>query len=43
VHFFFPYPEHPAAAGAKELLRKEDIFLLSDYYKAKQTLGNSVQ
>lgn len=43
VHFFFPYPEHPAAAGASRLLHKEGIFLLSDYNKAKQIVDNKLQ
>lgn len=36
VHFFFPYPGHPAEAGAKKLLERKRIFLLSDYNKAKK-------
>ena len=40
VHFFFPYPEHPAAAGAKRLLQKENILLISDYHKAKKSIHN---
>ena len=36
VHFFFPYPGHPAADGAKALLERKRIFLLSDYNDAKK-------
>ncbi len=30
VHFFFPYPRHPAAKDAKELLDRKEILLLLD-------------
>tara|TARA_R110002073_G_scaffold266038_2_gene429068 strand:- start:702 stop:1817 length:1116 start_codon:yes stop_codon:yes gene_type:complete len=33
VHFFFPYPGHPAAEDAKEFLNKPGILLLSDINK----------
>lgn len=33
VHFFFPYPGHPAAADAKKLLDKPEILLLNDFVK----------
>lgn len=36
VHFFFPYPGHPAASGAKTLLERERILLLSDYNTVKK-------
>jgi hypothetical protein len=36
VHFFFPYPGHPAEVGAKKLLERKSIFLLSDFNKAKK-------
>jgi len=38
VHFFFPYPGHPAADGARELLERQHILLLSDYKEAKKNL-----
>ncbi|MGA9269245.1 MAG: glycosyl hydrolase [Lutimonas sp.] len=41
VHFFFPYPGHPAADGAKTLLERERIFLLSDYNEAKKKARNT--
>lgn len=31
VHFFFPYPGHPAAADAKEFLDQPEILLLNDF------------
>ncbi len=37
VHFFFPYPNHNAAEGAKELLDKPQMFLLSDWNAFKIT------
>ena len=36
VHFFFPYPGHPAADGARDLLQKENILLLESYNQAKK-------
>jgi len=29
-HFFFPYPEHPSAPYAKEMLARENVWLLKD-------------
>ena len=43
VHFFFPYPGHPAAEGAKALLDRERIFLLTDYNAAKRKVSNNVK
>ena len=31
VHFFFPYPGHPAAENAKLLLSRSNIWLLNDF------------
>jgi hypothetical protein len=42
VHFFFPYPGHPAADGAKALLQRKRIFLLSDYNDAKKEANKAV-
>jgi mannan endo-1,4-beta-mannosidase len=35
VHFFFPYPGHPAAEDAKLLLRSPNILLLNDFNELK--------
>lgn len=35
VHYFFPYPGHPAASDAKSLLQQPNILLLNDFNKLK--------
>lgn len=35
VHFFFPYPGHPAANDAKNLLKQPNILLLKDFNNLK--------
>jgi len=35
VHYFFPYPGHPAAADAKSLLSQSNILLLQDFNNLK--------
>jgi len=35
VHFYFPYPGHPAAADAKAFLSQQDILLLNDFNELK--------
>jgi hypothetical protein len=35
VHFFFPYPGHPAAADAKLFLDQPHILLLKEFNKIK--------
>lgn len=36
VHFFFPYPGHPAAEDARKLLNQPSILLLSDFNRLKK-------
>lgn len=36
VHFFFPYPGHPAAPDAKALLSRPDILLLNEFNQLKK-------
>ncbi len=36
-HFFFPYPEHPSAKYAVEMLNKEGIWLLNDLTEFRKT------
>ena len=35
VHYFFPYPGHPAAADATSLLGQSNILLLQDFNNLK--------
>lgn len=37
VHYYFPYPGHPAANDAAELLSKPNIFLLKEFIEAKKS------
>ena len=37
VHFFFPYPGHPAAEDAKTLLDRPEILLLNDFTNLELT------
>ncbi len=39
-HFFFPYPGHPSAKYAKELLDKEEMWLLNDLVKFENKVDN---
>lgn len=40
-HFYFPYPDHRAAADAKALLSQPDILLLNEFNKIKKkTISN---
>ncbi|MFD0762861.1 glycoside hydrolase family 26 protein [Lutibacter aestuarii] len=36
VHFFFPYPGHPAASDAKTFLDKPEILLLNDFLRVQK-------
>lgn len=35
VHYFFPFPGHPAAADAKSLLSQSNILMLQDFNNLK--------
>ncbi|MCU4157286.1 beta-mannosidase [Carboxylicivirga sp. A043] len=37
-HFFFPYPEHASAIYAKEMLARENVWLLNDLTEYKKTM-----
>jgi beta-mannanase len=40
IHYFFPYPGHPAAEDAETLLKRPNILLLQDFLELKQRIKN---